>query len=353
MTLPIDIGPLQVNRVIVHDVPTRIVGQQESGVIYSEIESQLSQQSKNYFRARTIRSLESAGLDVRFSSDTSSPVPELLRGYLVDQSGADFVDMSQQVAKHLYDSQTGVNSPGLLCVLEVRITSTVGVAILKLNREGAVRIRQIEMQGSATFDLDVVQDLVLSERIRVFKAGLFYPDATSLESVQVVGMVSDNQRGYAPASQVADFFLKRFLGCEMIESAEGVTKNFFDATEEWIAQVPNPERQAQYETALLSELNNERRVVTPVDFAETHLRQEDRQDFRDWLSERDVNDSPFEKDTHLIRSRLRRMRVDFESGISVSVPPDTIEQGYVKISTAANDLTRMEIEDRLREMRGR
>ncbi len=348
-----DIRALQVTRAIVHDVPSRIGQGYTSGVTYSEVESQLDRQSKNYFRERTIGSLQSAGFDVRFATEASSPVPNLLSEYLIGRDIDDFVEMSKQIAVHLYNSQTGVNSPGLLCLLEIRIGEIKGITILKLNREGAVRIEPTEWNGSPTYNLHVIRDLILSERSKVFKAGLFLPVLLSEDLIEIRGRVSDNQRGYAPAVQVADFFLKRFLGCELLKSAQSITKQFFDVTEEWIAQIPDPVLKAQYETALLAELNNERGIVNPFDFADTNLHLDDRRAYKDWLSEREIDFRPFEKDTQLIKNRLRRISVDFESGIGVFVPTEAMEKGYVKISEGRNELTRMEIEDRLRTLRGR
>ena len=132
-----------------------------------------TQPLRNYFREKAMRSLNAAGFEVISDSSIGSPVPVLISGYLLGSNG-DFVNMSQRVADHLYNSQTGVNSPGLICVMEVDISGVRGIAILKLDKNEAVHIEQVSLNGNATFDLRHVKDLILSSGTRVFKAGLFY-----------------------------------------------------------------------------------------------------------------------------------------------------------------------------------
>ena len=346
-----NLGPLKVLRVIAHEVPSRQQGSTTNLVVHSQVESQLDPGLRNYFRERILRSITSAGYEVTFVPASPSPVPSLLSDYLLGYN-TDFILLSRQIADHLYFSQTAVNSPGLLCLAEVEISAVPGIVILKLDKEAAVQIEQVMLNGSFTYDLQHVQNLILTQRTRVFKAGIFVlpPGSTDLLSIQ--GVVSDNQRGYAPTTEVADFFLTRFLGCRLVDSPEVTTKKFFNATEEFISSyVPDPELKARYETALLAELNNEDRTVSPMAFAERHLRLEDRQLFRECLTENEVDFRPFDKDSELIKTRLRRVSVDFESGVGVLVPPDAFDE-QVAVSNMDDGRTRMEILDRLKKIRG-
>ena len=168
-----NLNSLRVTKIIIHDVPRRMVKQSGPGVTFSQVESTLTTESTNYFREKIIGSIQSGGYDVRFISDASSPVPMLLSEFINDGTTSDFVDISQRVANHLYSSQTGANSPGLLCLVGVSLESKPGIAILKLNRESALQVEQTTIGGGVTFNLEHVQNLILSNRARVFKAGLF------------------------------------------------------------------------------------------------------------------------------------------------------------------------------------
>ena len=221
-----NLGSLRVTKIIIHDVPRRLVQQSGPGVTFSQVESTLTPESANYFREKIIGSLLSAGHDVRFICNSSSPVPRLLFEFINGGTGSDFVCISQEIAQHLYDSQTGANSPGLLCLAEVSLESNPGVAILKLNRETAVQVEPTTIAGGVTFNLEHVQNLILSNRAKVFKAGLFATPGPGGSLTGMEGRVSDNQRSYAPTADVADFFLKTFLGCELLEAPDVSTKEF-------------------------------------------------------------------------------------------------------------------------------
>ena len=348
--MKIDLGRMQVEKIIVHDVPSRPTRGGGQPPVLSEVESPLTQELKNYFREKILKTLITAGYDVLFDTESSSPVPSLILDSLGSQT-INFVSMSQRIAQHLYDSQTGVNPAGLLCVAQVPVGTDQCLAILKLEREAGVRLQQTLLDGKATFSLEHLQELMLTEKTKVFKVGLFVQIGKVLETIQ--GTVSDNQRGYHPTTEVADFFLKRFLGCKLREAPEVITKRLFQTTEAFISeQVREPEIKARYEIALLSELSSESRTFSPWQFAERHLGLDDRQRYIDWLGEAEIAPQPFDKDTTLIQTHLRRIQLDFESGIAVLGSPETFEQ-HVGVRDLDDGRTRVEIVDRMKRVQGK
>lgn len=346
----VDLGRLRVDKVIVHDIPTRRVGDGGQSPILSEIESPLNQELKNYFREKIVGTLAATAFEVIFDSSSSSPVSSLVLDCLGSQT-TDFVSMSRDLAHHLYNTQTGVNPPGLLCVAQVKIEQQGGIAIIKLEREAGVRLQQDQLQGKSTFRLEHIRDLMLTEKTKVFKVGLFVQMGTTLESIE--GVVSDTQRGYYPTTEVADFFLKKFLGCKLREAPAVTTKKLFQATEDFIhEEIAEPEVKARYEIALLAELGSQARTFDPRTFASMHLRVEDRQKYVDYLNNAAVTPQPFDKDISLIETHLKRIQLDFQSGISVLGSPETFQE-HVKMTDLDDGRTRLEIEDRVKRMQGR
>lgn len=346
----VDLGRLRVDKVIVHDVPTRPVSGGGQLPVLSEIESPLTQELRNYFREKIVGTLAAAAFDVIFDTNSPSPVPSLVFDSLGPQT-ADFVTMSRDIAHHLYNTQTGVNPPGLLCVAQVRIEQRRAVAIIKLEREAGVRLQQDQLQGKSTFRLEHIRDLMLTEKTKVFKVGLFVQMDTTLESIE--GAVSDNQRGYYPTTEVADFFLRKFLGCNLREAPEVTTKRLFHATEGFIhEEVTEPEVKACYEIALLAELGSQARTFDPRAFARRHLRVEDRQKYVDYLGNAAVAPQPFDKDISLIETRLKRIQLEFQSGIAVLGSPETFQE-HVRMTDLDDGRTRLEIEDRVKRLQGR
>jgi nucleoid-associated protein YejK len=348
--MAVDYGKLAVNRGIVHEIPVRHVSGGQQAPTLSEIESPLTADSKNYFQERITDSLSHAAFEVRFDATSLSPVPPLVLAFL-GGTNSDFVEISKTIARHLYASQTGVNTGGLLVVLELTYNSKPALAILKLEKEQAVRVRQTTHNNKPTFDIEHLRDLILGERTRVFKVGLFVPRGKTLETVE--GHVADNQRGYLPKTEVADFFLTKFLGCHLREAADVSTKRFLQAAEKFInEEIEDPAHKAQYHMALIAELQSSKGQIRPNKFAATYLLGPDRKKFLTYLAREGVSTSPIEKDLALVEGQLKRMEIDFQSGIAVIGTRENFEQ-HVDMTTLDDGEMRVEIKDRVKTVRGR
>ena len=345
-----DLGSLQLDQVIVHDVPARKVGGGGAGPTYSDVESPLTTELANYFREKIAKSLASSAYAVELALPSDSPMPTLVQDQLGPRLKT-FIAMSQEAAGHLYASQKGSNPPGLLILVAATVAGAPALGILKLEREDGVRVHpETRSDGHHTFSLEVIRDLMLTERTRVFKAGLFVKNGAD---ASIDGLVSDKQRGYLPTTEVADFFLKKFLGCKLRESPEVTTKRFFQAAETFInEQVDDPAVQAQYHVALLAELNSQPDAVAPRTFAWEHLESEHRQPFVDALVSAEVPTDQFQKDRSLIAPRLKRTAVDFTSGLLLMGPPDAFD-AHVTIESAGDGQSRVEIVDTVKKFRGK
>lgn len=259
--------------------------------------------------------------------------------------------MSREMAQHLYNCQTGTNSPGLLAVSEVSIVDAKAFAILKLEKEQGIRVHQEEIGGKITFNIEHLSDLMLTGRTKVFKIGLFISKGTSLEATE--GIVSDQQRGYKANTGIADFFLKRFLGCKLKESAEVTTKNFFKATESFInEEVHEAGTKTQYVISLLAVVGNQEETINPRAFAESYLDINHRRPYIDFLERLGVPDRTFNKDIHLIRKHIQRVKLEFENGLILLGTPDALEN-QAKVTELDNGLIHLEIEDRIKNISGK
>jgi len=347
----VDIGRLFIDNIIIHQVPKRPVAGGGDPLKLSQVESQLTSGIANFFRESIITSLTSSAYRVAFDGTSNSPVPSLVLAALSGQCD-DFVGMSQEVARHLYQSQTGVPSSGLLTVMQASVAQFPAIAILKLEKESGVRVREQEYGGKATFDIEHIPDLMLSKNTKVFKVGLFVQTGDTLETIE--GSISDKQRGRFPVTEVADFFLKKFLGCRLYEAPEVTTKRFLRATEDFInKEVIDPQSKARYEIALLATLNSVEAEINPTTFAQQHLRVPDQQRYIESLDVADVpSRRPFQKDLTLIASTLSRVRLDFAGGALLMAPPEQFDD-MVHVERLGDGRTRATIEDTLTDIHGK
>ena len=285
-----------------------------------------------------------------FDETASSPVPNLVLDNLGVQSTS-FVDASHVLANHLYQTQKGFNPPGLLVVAQTDVGGVRSLAIMKLEREAGARIAATVYQGKSTFDVHHLRDLMLTDKTRVFKVGFFIQEGIGLHTID--GLVSDNQSAQWNKNEIADFFLRGFLGCRLREEPRITTKNFLDATEEWInGAVTDPVLKYRYEVATLAEMQRNIATVNPRNFATEHLELFHRQSYIDHLQARQIPDTEFPKDNSMIVPRLRRISMELESGVVIMGKADVFEE-KVRITEVDQGQSLIEIVDRVTGMKGR
>jgi hypothetical protein len=338
---------LDLTRLIVHEVPNRPVGGGGSDPILSDEDRAFESDVRDYFRDRIAESLRSAAVDVVFDPTTASPVPALVLHGLGDPGA--LVKLSREIASHLYVSQTGVNSGGLLTVVVGSLGDSPAVAIMKLEKEEGIRVLQRRAEGHLSFDMQFLHDLMLNKRTKVFKVGLFIQEGDGPNGV--FGAVSDNQMGVTTDRDVARFFLHKFLGCRFAEEPEMVTKRLYEAAQLFINQdVHDPQDKGRYEIALVAELQNNEETFDARIFADHSLKAQHRQLFLDRVAQQGVAGQRIVKDLGMIKGILKRIQVQFESGVAVIAQPRVFEE-QVRMTSLPDGRTRVEIEDRLRDIR--
>ena len=245
----------------------------------------------------------------------------------------------------------GSNPPGLLAIAQTKIEGVRSLALMKLEREAGARIAPTIYQGKSTFDVHHLQDLMLTSRTRVFKVGFFVQEGTTLSSIE--GLVSDNQSSQWHKGDVADFFLRGFLGCKLREEPSVVTRDYIDASEEWINDSEiDPVKAARYEVAVLAEVQRNVGSIDPRMFANENLELSDRQSYIDHLESRQVPVTEFPKDISLVAPRLRRISMELECGVMILGRTDVFEE-KVRITEAHPGQSKIEIVDRIKRVKGR
>ncbi len=348
--MALDFATLDIKRVIVHDIPSRPTTGASTPML-SDVESPLNDELKLYLKEKITQSAtSSAAFDVILDTTSTSPVPNGILSF-VTPPGTDFVAFSQQVANHLYQTQTGVNTKGFLVMVDCTIQGCPSLGILKVEREAGIRVAPKEVSGKRTFLIERIRELMLTQGTKVFKVGVFRhrgPGPADLDAV-----VCDLQRGQVPKYEVAVFFLSRFLGCRLAEAPEITTKRFLESTEAFIRdQVSDPACKARYQIALLAEMNSRQTIISPRAFAGTHLDIEDRKSYMDHLESRHVPNQPIPKDLALVKTRIQRMQMDFASGVSLIAPGDVFSD-KIHLTKQENGLTRVDFEDQVSDIRGR
>jgi hypothetical protein len=344
----IDVTFIKVQRIIVHELPTT---NEDEGVLADAL-SPLSREVGLFFKERLLGALNIAGTPIIFVSGHSSPVPAavgaLLGPPVSDDAG--FVKSSHGVARHLFSLKNKIHSAGLLCCISGtvrKMNAAVAipfVALIKMEMQDGVRAHLKEDDGGKHYEIEVMNDLMLTKQTKVFKVAIFAGAPTVLDA-----MACDNQSGRGRI--VADYFLDDFLGCKFTAQPDILTMNFLDgANAHFNANCQDPVTRSRYQSGLLAELNSTKSNVSLNGFANEHIEGPDRKAFLDAMTEIGLPRN-FQKNIGRVSHRIRRIRWDFDGEVSVSAPHDAVEKKAIKLKTMKGGHTKLEIEAALKKVR--
>jgi len=315
----IDIEALEIERIIFHEVKKQKLGSHKEPPIFSDIESELDNSSKEIIKSRIILTINSPKAhEIIFSSAIDSPVPEYVRTLLnkpdKNLSNENFVTISKAIAQHLNTIQTGVNPGGFVTIIIGKNKNSRFAALLKIERDEGVRLEETERDGKKTFKINNIHDLILTKNTKFFKISLFLSE--NIDTGKYLGMICDNQ--LAGQKDYANFFLKNFLGCSLTDDPSIKTQNFFRTSTKFIQKfVKDPVTQAKYRLHLLSYLSNEGHTIQPRKFATASLQLDHRDQFESLLIKDGVGINEIIRNTALIDKDIKEMILEFENGVKI------------------------------------
>jgi hypothetical protein len=316
-----DLATLQITRVIFHDVPQRLKNSEQQPTL-SEVESEVDNNEVKHLRDRIKRALGSPrAYEIEFDPSSGSPVPALVRELTANITTSQvFVSSSQKIARYLFEQQTGATSPGLLAVMDCVIQGEQSLAILKLEREQGAQLEFSQRDGKRTFDLEVLNNLILTDGTRFFKTALFHRKGEGDSDFSA--LACDDQLRPGSGDQMAQFW-QRFLGSRLIEQPRVATKRFFEASMEYISDViTDPIVKTDVYEHVLSQLKAPKKTFAPKTFINEYIPEEHQQPFRVFLEERNVSLRQFGLDISEIEGKLRRKSYITPKGAVVTAPAD-------------------------------
>jgi len=342
----VNLDTFQLTAAVVHDMPRG--GDEHESPVLTDAPIALDDVLRAYFRKKIITSLGLRGLDVVVDPDGPTCVRDGVAEILGDHDR--LVEASRTMAEHLHEIQTGRNSAGLLTIVLGSIDDQPCLSVLKLEREQGLRFHiDVDEQGRNVVDLELLRELTLTDKTKVFKTSLLMLDDTG-EAATMHGRVSDDQRGRDDGVGVAAFYLSTFLGCQLRTSPEKATLDFVRAAKGYFNEhVANPEKRGKYQVALLAKMQDNTRDVRPRDFADASLDVADRAPFS--AAVRNAGLDPriaFEKDTSLVK--VNGFKMTFDSGMvlvgrsddlteRITIRPDDAEKPGVDIGDTIKRLS--------------
>ncbi|MFI6765548.1 nucleoid-associated protein [Streptomyces sp. NPDC050355] len=313
-----DFGDLVIEQAIVHVVPKRKRTDPAEEIPLSQAVCQLSEAVRTALQAKLRSVLASTGREIIEDPDSGSTLPDYVHSFLTRETN--LVDVSVDLVHLLRNSQSGVNSAGLLLAAEAQFAGQRSLLLVKLEQETGMQATETYVNGLRTFDMKYLADLLFTEKSKIHKVALFPEGSETGERIE--GWAADRQL----SGKMATFFLNRFLGCRQKNEPREVTRRFHDATTEWINKyVTDPDVRINYLMATLTELQSPSPVLDPIAFAQKNLDLVHRDDFADHLASAEVPARVFDKDIEHLESRLKNMRVGFANGVFIVAPVDAMD----------------------------
>jgi hypothetical protein len=332
----IDLRTLRLETLIIHRVPKKAAaGETPTSPTLSDAPTPDRPQVRAFFQRRVRAAVEDRGVEIEIDPAQDRAGSDALDAVLADPAA--LTSRSRDLAGRLFSVQDMRNPTGLLVVGRGTLGRRPAVALLKIEHDSGIRAEETHIDGQLTFEVVVHDDLLLTPHTQLFKGAVFARAGQEIEA-----LAADMQvRG-----GVADFFLTDFLGFRLHETAAVVTERFLDVSERWLAAIPDAEKQARYEVAVLAQLQSAQRSVNVPQFADMNIDERDHQSFRDAVRDGGLRWSSFAKDTTSIENRIKRVAYNFASGIKIVGRPDAVDQ-HVAVENLPNRRARVTVEDEL------
>jgi hypothetical protein len=313
------LATMTVRSVIFHDVPNQR-GDGGNTVVLATETTQIDGRRRKLLQDKLKKVLGSrSAYGIIFGENPSSPVPNAVRQFTTAGHGAAaFVDMSQNLARHLHQVQHGAVSPGLLCAIDFASGGNRGLVLMKLEREEGAQLELHQAQGHTHFEMSVLDNLVLTEGTRLFKTAAFLRTGAGDDDFQMAAC--DSQRRTTDTTEMARFWIS-YLGCIVEEEPRVSTAKFFSNALEYINTfVAEPLQKTALYESLQSEMHSNSPDLTPRNFIRDYVPREIQNDFREYLEENHVTLNTFVKDTENIKSALKRLTFVSKEGVRVVAP---------------------------------
>jgi hypothetical protein len=343
-----DVGTLTITEVILHRVPQGKRNEEAPDAIdYSEAPIQLGNLDRGFIELRLRETLGGRARPVIEDTDEPSSTPDSIRG-LLDGTG-DLVKDSAELAQALHSKQKWMSSVGLVMVLRGKVDGEACLIIAKMEHEEGMRVQSTVVNGKRTYKAEYLKDLILGQGTQVFKVGIFAASGAQ-PGASLRGDVVDVQQG---GGLVAEYFVE-FLGCKFVQRSDVQTQQFFKTTQSYINQATkgDPETTAEYEIALLSEMQNRAQNISPEQFAKRHMKPEHQDPYLAKVTAAGLPVRGFNKNTSLVSSSIRRVKFQTGRGATVLVPPLMYEDGSVSVENEDEEDATISIRDKITGISG-
>lgn len=335
-----DILKLKIEKIAIHQVFVR----EDPKVVKKPVKGKelikFDETAMQDFKKRVMDSLGNGSSAVRMiiSNQSEGMTPKIINN-LHALNEKDFIDESYHIAERLAEAQTTKNISGGIVVVFSAIYNhdkLKFIGIIKADIHSAYQ-KAVDPK-TQEISLTYVKEVLLTPSTRLYKsAGFFMPqnaeETDDLNTSWVVD-IADYQIDKSDGRAAAQYFYQDFLGCDYPLTSARTTKQYFELTSRFINNMSiTEEARSDLHNALYSDLKANKSIkVSPIEFANSHMSDNDVDNFREYLEESGFAVEPFIKNIEHLTSKLKSRRVRFSKDIRISAPSDVFE-GLIEMET--------------------
>ena len=224
--------------------------------------------------------------------------------------------------------------------------------VIKADADQAL-VKEKGEDGKISFKF--IADMLLSNHQRLLKVGFFMQNESCelgedklypVDSYSV--LVFDHLISENNPSKGAVYFYDHFLGCKPVQSAKYLTRDFFDKTVETIGAMNLTDAEkVDQRNNLNAYMRSNKGTVSTLDFASSWLPKKERKSYVEKMSDKGVNENSIQKDTSLIKNKMRKRTLKFHNNIKIVAEVEDLNN-FVKLGAIEEGWTNVKIKGELK-----
>jgi len=322
-------------------------------ITYSQAEINLDFEGRETLRARVIAAVskKSKTLGMEFTSNSSDMFRRITRCFHEEQSSDDFITISKEIANSLSEViQSNRTIPdGAVFIIK-------GHVLRNSNRRRCIAIIKAETQNGFTVDMEnpgdmiqFIKNLFLTPAQKMYKVAFIIDNIGSVGDNNILKSPSDydvsdcnvyifdSNTNSKLSNASAKYFYSTFMNCDFEKNSAIKTMNFYHNTMDFINK--KYEYDAEMRFGFISAVKTYLKmdtdpVISTEIFSNRYLEEEtDKQEYLDYMQDKDISSAAFYRDTSLISSKLRYRTLRFENGIKITGTQDKFSDNVQVMNT--------------------
>lgn len=342
---------LRIEKIIVHEVFQLTENREPIPPQCSSELTNLDRAGLNTLQERIVQALGNDSHSIEmFVSNSDSNSTFDINTQLLDLEKDEFIDLSKKIPEKLTQAQTSRKIPGGTVVI---FSGKIGVQNYRY-----VGIIKAEIHSGFSLDategklfLKFLTELLLTPQQKLYKIGIFIEKENNSKKDQLripsdfLVYVYDHNLTRNETQSAAQYFYQAFLGCSVSASDKKLTRDFFTYTKEFIESLEiSDEEKLDLNSGLYTYLKVDKSsIIKASEFAERYISTDKRDEFVNYLEEKEFPLRGVSKDISYLQYKLRRRRLSFSSNVKIIAPSDNFED-LVQIKGTENSKTILSVE---------